>query len=79
MHNYYDNSDLQFQISTNTTDPAELLRLLRELCQGDCVSTILPACQSQDPSIEAGLNQIMEGNIIILIQAHCHACHIYIL
>ena len=59
MHN-----DLQLQISDNNTqDVVELLRIIRDFCQSDCVTTILPACRSLDPSFEAGLAQIMQSNL----------------
>ena len=61
MHN--DNSDLRLQISDiNTNDTVESLRIIRDFCQSDCVTTILPACRSLDPS---SVDQIMQGNLII--------------
>ena len=48
MHVFYE--IMQSMAANSSNDLAERLRILREVCESDCINTILPAC--------APLNQV---------------------
>ena len=47
--------------ANNSNDLAEQLRILREVCESDCVNTILPACAPLNQDLANGLVGIMGG------------------
>ena len=52
---------MQSMAANNSNDLAEQLRILRQVCESDCVNTILPACAPLDQDIADGLAGIMGG------------------
>ena len=48
----------------NTNDPAERMRIMREVCESECINTILPPCAPLDQALADILNEAMQSNII---------------
>ena len=60
----------------STNDPVEQARITRELCESDCVNTILPPCAPMDQDIANFLNGAMQSNNDIPAQS-LFMCHDY--
>lgn len=52
--------DLLGNMLNSTNDPVEQARITRELCESDCVNTILPPCAPMDQDIANFLNGAMQ-------------------
>ena len=63
---------MQGNMLNNTNDPAERMRIMREVCESECINTILPPCAPLDQALADILNEAMQSNVIDINQLMCH-------